>query len=73
MENYPLGLTIFEEDGLNETITARVDEFCKRVKGQRIPFETIHRLYYKYTPEYVGRVFYQAIKSSIDEFGSCVE
>ena len=73
MEKYPLGLMVFEEDGLNETITARVDEFCKKVKGQRIPFETIQRLYYKYTPEYVGRIFYHAIQSSIDEFKSCVE
>ncbi len=73
MEKYPLGLMIFEEDGLNETITARVDEFCKKVKGQRVPFETIQRLYYKYTPEYVGSVFYRAIQSSVDEFKSCVE
>lgn len=73
MEKYPLGLVIFEEDGLNEAITARVDEFCKKVKGQRVPFETIQRLYYKYTPEYVGSVFYRAIQSSVNEFKSCVE
>ena len=73
MEKYPLGLVIFEDEGLNETVVARIDKFCKNVKGQRTPFETIQRLYYKYTPEYVGNVFHKAILDSINEFKTCVE
>ena len=66
-------IVIFEDEGLSENVVARIDEFCKNVKGKRIPFETIQMLYYKYTPEFVGRVFYKAIIDSIDEFKSCVE
>lgn len=68
MNNYTLGMVLYEDNGMNEVIAKSIDAFCKSVKGQIIPFDTIQRVYYKYTPEYVGQVFYQAIKTSIEEF-----
>lgn len=68
MKNYSLGMILFEDEGLNDNVAKRVDEFCKKSIGQNIPFDTIHEMYYKYTPEFVGQVFYKAIKDSIDEF-----
>ena len=40
MEKYPLGLVVFEDEGLNEIVAGRINEFCKSVSGQKIPFIT---------------------------------
>lgn len=74
MEAYPLGLVVYEDEGIDQEVANRIDIFCKKVIGQRIPFDTIRNLYKTYTPECVGRVFYKTIKDSIDEFKKeCVE
>ena len=68
MKHYPMGLTIFEEEGISELVSERVREFCEKNKGKEISFEQIREMYWEYTPEEVGKIFYETIQAAIKEF-----
>lgn len=68
MERYPLGLTIHEDDGVNDLLSERVKDFCLANKGKQVPYEEIERLYPECTIEYVGKQFDEAIQDAIKEF-----
>ena len=65
MDKYPIGLTIYEDEGMN---VERVKEFCVENKGKQVPYEQIEKLYPECTIEYVGRQFDEAIQAAINEF-----
>ena len=68
MERYPMGMTIFEDEGISELVSERVNEFCEKNKGKQVPYEEIERLYPECTIEYVGKQFDDAIQDAIKEF-----
>ena len=68
MERYPLGLTIFEDEGLNELMSERIKEFCIKNKGKQVSYEQIEKLYPECTIEYVGKQFDEAIQDAMREF-----
>ena len=81
MERYPMGLTLFEPSAVSDQESAissqksviseetvkQVREFCEKNKGKEIPFEQIREMYWEYTPEEVGKIFYQTIQEAIIE------
>jgi len=68
MERYPMGMTIFEDEGISELISERVRDFCIMNKGKQIPYEEIEKIYPECTIEYVGKQFDEAIQDAIREF-----
>lgn len=68
MERYPIGMTIFEDEGINELVSKRVKDFCMKNKGKQIPYEQIEKLYPECTIEYVGNQFDETIQAAIKEF-----
>lgn len=68
MERYPMGMTIFEDEGISELGSVRVRDFCMKNKGKQIPYEQIEKLYPECTIEYVGKQFDEAIQDAIKEF-----
>lgn len=68
MEKYPMGLTIFEDEGISELVSERVKDFCMKNKGKQIPYEQIEKLYPECTIEYVGKQFDDTIQEAIKEF-----
>lgn len=68
IERYPLGLTIFEDEGLDEAVSERVREFCMKNKGKQVPYNQIEKLYPECTIEYVGKQFDDTIQDAINEF-----
>lgn len=68
MERYPIGLTIFEDEGVSELKSERVREFCSINKGKQIPYDEIKKLYPECTIEYVGNQFDETIQEAINEF-----
>ena len=68
MARYPIGMTIFEDEGINELVSERVKDFCVKNKGKQIPYEQIEKLYPECTIEYVGKQFDETIQAAINEF-----
>lgn len=68
MERYPLGYTIYEDEGVSELVSERVRKFCEKNKGKQIPYEQIEKLYPECTIEYVGKQFDDTIQEAIEEF-----
>ena len=68
MERYPMGLTIFEDEGISDLVSERVKEFCLQNKGKQVPYEQIEKLYPECTIEYVGKQFDDTIQAAINEF-----
>lgn len=70
MERYPLGLTIFEDEGfgIRDERLEEVKDFCITNKGKQIPYEEIEKIYPECTIEYVGKQFDEAIQDAIREF-----
>lgn len=68
MERYPIGLTIYEDEGISELGSERVRDFCITNKGKQIPYEQIEKLYPECTIEYVGKQFDATIQAAINEF-----
>lgn len=68
MERYPMGMTIFEDEGISELVSERVREFCEKNKGKQVPYEEIEKLYPECTIEYVGKQFDEAIQDAIKEY-----
>lgn len=68
MERYPIGMTIFEDEGVNELLSERVKEFCLVNKGMQIPYNEIKKLYPECTIEYVGNQFDETIQAAVKEF-----
>lgn len=68
MERYPMGMTIFEDEGISELISERVWDFCIVNKGKQIPYEEIEKIYPECTIEYVGKQFDDTIQEAIKEF-----
>ena len=68
MEKYPMGMTIFEDEGISGLVSERVSDFCIRNKGKQVPYEEIEKLYPECTIEYVGKQFDEAIQDAIKEF-----
>lgn len=63
MERYPLGITIYEYEDLTNEILSQVEAFCRDNKCKQLAFDTISKLYYDSTIEYVGEQFYRVIES----------
>lgn len=61
MEQYPLALNILETSDVLENDVERMKSFILSSKGKRIPFEKIEKLYYRATPEFVGKQLYDVI------------
>lgn len=68
MERYPIGMTIFEDEGVSELVSERVKKFCLENKGKQIPYSEIKKLYPECTIEYVGNQFDETIRAAINEF-----
>ena len=68
MERYPIGLTIFEDEGINELVSERVKDFCIKNRGKQVPYNEIKKLYPECTIEYVGNQFDETIRAAIKEF-----
>lgn len=68
IERYPTEMTIFEDEGMNESMIKRVREFCEQNKGKQVPYAEIERLYPECTIEYVTQQFDDTIRSAINEF-----
>lgn len=68
MERYPIGMTIFEDEGVSDLMSERVREFCSINKGKQIPYDEIKKLYPECTIEYVGNQFDETIQTAIKEF-----
>ncbi len=68
MERYPIGMTIFEDEGISDLVSERVREFCMQNKGRQVPYEQIEKLYPECTIEYVGKQFDDTIQTAIKEF-----
>ena len=68
MERYPIGMTIFEDEGISDLVSERVRDFCLQNKGKQVPYEQIEKLYPECTIEYVGKQFDDTIQNAIKEF-----
>ncbi len=68
MARYPIGMTIFEDEGINELVSERVKDFCIKNRGKQVPYNEIKKLYPECTIEYVGNQFDETIRAAIKEF-----
>ena len=57
---YPFCINVFEETHKDINMRNVVDEFCRKNRGESIPFAEIKQLYYKATPEYVAHLIEQS-------------
>lgn len=68
IERYPIEMTIFEDEGINELMSERVKGFCIKNRGKQVPYIEIKKLYPECTIEYVGNQFDETIRAAIKEF-----
>ncbi len=68
MKRYPMGMTIFEDEPLDEPKLTKIKCFLAENKGKQVPYEQIEKLYPECTIEYVGKQFDDTIQSAINEF-----
>lgn len=54
MAKYPLGLNLFEDEE-PDIAADRLEAFCVRTQGKRVPFGEVKKLYPENTPEYVAK------------------
>ena len=66
-KKYPLALDILETEEVKKEDIERVRNFIIENKGKEIPFETVEKLYYDCTPEYVGSKVYEIIEKVVNE------
>ena len=66
LNNYPLCLNIFEEDGITDETVEKFEKFCIENKGKRIAFSEIEKEYYDCTPKYVAEQFIRSIESEVN-------
>ena len=54
---YPLALVLHAKDGVAPGTTAKLDRWLHEVRGRRVPFAEVARLYPEFTPEKVAEEF----------------
>lgn len=65
MECYPLGMTIYEYEELTSELISQIVAFCIDNRCKQLAFDTIHKLYYDSTIEYVANKFNEIMDSVI--------
>ncbi len=68
MARYPIGMTIFEDDGMSDLTIERAREFLTQNKGKQIPYAQIEKLYPECTINFVGNQFAETIQAAIKDF-----
>lgn len=61
MEKYPLSFTMMESDALTPEFIKQVEEFCFENSKKTLSFSNVKETFYECTPEYVGKMVYDAL------------
>ncbi|MEG2769576.1 MAG: hypothetical protein RR902_02045, partial [Oscillospiraceae bacterium] len=53
LEKYPLKLNVMENENISEEMTQKVNDFCKKSKGETLPYSAVYKEYSDWTLEAV--------------------
>lgn len=62
LEKYPNALLIYEKEVSPQKAADEILNFIKKVQNKALPFEMVHKLYRKATPEYAAQQIYNAVE-----------